>query len=121
VEGIMDNRYAIFSKKFKQLTYFNSYNTEITVYCESTSMARTIIKKSGIEQELMGKNKYCYEIGDIVFIDDYTDEDKWSSSDPFIITKREKEDNEQYFICKRLSDGYTIEVPAVSIFKKITK
>jgi len=46
---------AFYYKRFKQLTYFDSSNTETSIYCEDYQKAKMIIKLSGVSQELFNK------------------------------------------------------------------
>ncbi len=45
-------RCAVWLVQLRELRFFNSRNTEIMAYCTSLRQANTIIKKSGIQQEL---------------------------------------------------------------------
>jgi len=47
---------ATFFKRFKALTYWIGRNVQETLHCESTAQAKGIIKKSGIEQNLIISN-----------------------------------------------------------------
>ena len=47
--------YAIFSKRFKNLEYFTSCNESRIVSCESLAIAKKIIEKTGIDQDIMIK------------------------------------------------------------------
>ena len=53
---------AVWSKKFHQLTYFNSRNTEVSVNCETADKAQKIIDKSGVEQSLKKVAKLAEEV-----------------------------------------------------------
>jgi hypothetical protein len=45
-------REAVWSKKFKQLTFFDSRNTEKSVQADTVAIAKMIIRNSGVRQTL---------------------------------------------------------------------
>ena len=49
----MTDRQAHFMRDVRELMYFDSRNTSISVNCESEKQARAIIAHSGITQELI--------------------------------------------------------------------
>ena len=44
---------ALYSRKGKWLQYFNTRNTATTINCSNFSIAKNVIEKSGISQELV--------------------------------------------------------------------
>lgn len=51
-----DDRIAYYSNRYRTIEYWTSRNTTTVVNCDNVHKAKSLIKNSGVEQELRVKN-----------------------------------------------------------------